>query len=126
RHTYLRHSSRRPLRPTDLGRPWGRLRRGRRGGIRSRGIGVRSASWPPTSAGQSIIAHVDIIDEPALCIGTCNGSAAVAIDEIIILVNIARGEADISTCSAGIAGGVDQITAGQIIAAITNALSGCP
>ena len=59
------------------------------------------------------------------CAGDCNGNNEVTIDELLKLVNIALGNADVSACSAGDLNHDNQITIGEIIAAVNAALSGC-
>lgn len=68
------------------------------------------------------------LDDPAcqVCVGNCNGSGPVTVDDIITMVNIALGSADISTCSAGDANSDHQITLDEILKAVNNALNGCP
>ena len=60
-----------------------------------------------------------------LCPGDCNGSRDVTISELITLVNIALGTADISTCLPGDTNNDDQITIAEIIQAVGSALNGC-
>ena len=60
------------------------------------------------------------------CVGDCSGSGAVAINDLITMVNIALGTGDLSACRAGDADNSDTITINEIIAAVNNALSGCP
>ena len=55
-----------------------------------------------------------------------DGDGQVTIDEILTMVNIALGNADISACTAGDTNGDDQITVDELIAAVNNALNGCP
>ena len=63
---------------------------------------------------------------PPVCTGDCDGSGDVTVNEIITLVNIALGSADISTCMAGDANKDGQITVDEILTAVNNALNGCP
>jgi cytochrome c553 len=67
------------------------------------------------------------LDDPAcqVCVGNCNGSGPVTIDEIITMVNIALGNADVSSCGAGDANGDHRITVDEILKAVNNALNGC-
>jgi len=68
------------------------------------------------------------LDDPAcqVCVGNCHGSGTVTVDDIITMVNIALGNADISACSAGEADSDRQITLDEILKAVNNALNGCP
>ena len=58
------------------------------------------------------------------CIGDCDGTGGVSVNEILILVNIALGNAPASSCPRGIASG-DQASVASIVQAINNALDGC-
>ena len=60
------------------------------------------------------------------CVGDCSGSGAVAINDLITMVNIALGTSDLAACRAGDADNSDTITINEIISAVNNALSGCP
>ena len=63
---------------------------------------------------------------PGPCVGDCNGDHQVTVNELIQMVNIALGTADVSTCLAGDANGDAMITVNEIVAAVSNALNGCP
>jgi hypothetical protein len=60
------------------------------------------------------------------CIGDCNGDGEVSVDELLTMVNIALGTADIASCVAGDANRDGTITIDEILAAVVNALNGCP
>ncbi len=60
------------------------------------------------------------------CVGDCNGDNSVTVDEIVTMVNIALGIAEVSSCTAGDANGSRSITVDEIITALNNALTGCP
>jgi hypothetical protein len=49
------------------------------------------------------------------CVGDCNGKGQVTVDDILALVNIALGNADVSTCTAGDANHDGQITVDEIL-----------
>jgi hypothetical protein len=59
------------------------------------------------------------------CTGDCSGNGQVTVDEILTMVNIALGNADVSACTAGDANGSGQITVDEILTAVNNALGGC-
>ena len=61
----------------------------------------------------------------ATCVGDCGTDGSVTVDEILTLVNIARGNAQLSKCSAGDANSDGQITVDEILTAVNNALNGC-
>ncbi len=76
--------------------------------------------------------HVDLgADEvqsaaPPACVGDCDGSGEVTVDELVTMVNIALGITPLPTCSAGDADGSGNITVNEIIVAVNNALTACP
>lgn len=59
------------------------------------------------------------------CVGDCNNSGQVSIDEILNLVNIALGTVAIGQCEAGDANRDGHITIDEILTAVENALNGC-
>ncbi len=77
--------------------------------------------------GQSRVTTVVSFEAPmtGLCVGDCDDSGGVTVDEIITLVNIAIGTADASACPHGIPSGVE-VDIALIIQAVNNALSNCP
>ncbi|MFI5365846.1 MAG: hypothetical protein ACHQ4J_09490 [Candidatus Binatia bacterium] len=83
---------------------------------------------PPCSAAASV-SQVFIQDGtvtvPALCVGDCNGSGTVTVDEILAMVNIALGNTNISACLAGDADMSNSITIDEVLTAVNNALTGC-
>jgi hypothetical protein len=65
------------------------------------------------------------IQQVSVCVGECNGNGQVTVDEILTMVNIALGNAQLSDCNAGDANGDGAITVDEILAAVNNALNGC-
>lgn len=63
---------------------------------------------------------------PLSCVGDCDVSGAVIVNELITIVNIALGNTPLSACTAGDADGSGDITINEIIAAVNNALTACP
>jgi hypothetical protein len=49
----------------------------------------------------------------------------VTVDELLLMVNIALDNAEISRCAAGDANGDRQVTINEILGAVGNALEGC-
>jgi hypothetical protein len=62
---------------------------------------------------------------PTACVGDCGGGGQVTIDEILTMVNIALGNADVGTCTAGDANVDGQIMVDEVLRAVHNALNGC-
>ena len=60
------------------------------------------------------------------CVGDCNGDGAVPVNELIQMVNIALGTADVLACTGCDANGDGMITVNEIVAGVNNALNGCP
>ncbi len=62
----------------------------------------------------------------AQCPGDCDGNGTVAINELIRGVNIALGNADVSTCTAMDVDGSGTVAINELIQAVNAALTGCP
>jgi hypothetical protein len=61
---------------------------------------------------------------PVACVGDCGFTSRVAVNDIITLVNIALGNADLLACPRGVPSGA-QVNVALIIQAVNNALNGC-
>ena len=59
------------------------------------------------------------------CVGDCEASGEVTVDEIITLVNIALGNVQASVCPHGVPSGAE-VDIALIIQAVNNALNQCP
>ena len=59
------------------------------------------------------------------CVGDCDGNAAVMVDELVTLVNVALGNMGVSVCALGDANSVGAITGDEILLAVSPALYGC-
>ncbi len=77
---------------------------------------AQSATPTPTPTLPSLIS----------CVGDCHGDDQIAVDELLSLVNIALGNAAVSTCLAGDVNHDMQITIDEILTAVNAALNGCP
>ena len=64
--------------------------------------------------------------EVMLCTGDCDGVGGVTVDEIIIGVNIALGNALVEACVQFDADGSDSVTVDELVLAVSYALVGCP
>jgi len=60
------------------------------------------------------------------CVGDCNGNGSVSIGELISGVNIALGNALVSTCTAFDPNGNGTVSINELISGVNNALNGCP
>lgn len=78
----------------------------------------------PGATSQVAITHGNILLSGG-CIGNCDYSSQVTVDELLALVNIALGNTSITLCEAGDANASGTITVDEILTAINNALSGC-
>lgn len=63
---------------------------------------------------------------PTPCVGDCDGSCDVSISELIVGVNIALGTLSIDRCPAFDPSGNGSVEINELIAAVANALNGCP
>lgn len=59
------------------------------------------------------------------CAGDCGGDGRVTVNELIAAVNIALGNAAVSTCTAVDRNGDGDVTVNELIQAVNSALSGC-
>jgi hypothetical protein len=84
----------------------------------------------PPCGDPSSISQVFITDGRVLvsngCLGNCDYSSGVTVDEILSMVNIALGNTQIGSCQAGDTNGDGQITVDEILGAVNYALNGCP
>lgn len=62
---------------------------------------------------------------PPACVGDCNASSAVTVDEILMMVNIALGGVDVGMCSAGDANHDLRISVDEILTAVNKVMTGC-
>ncbi len=62
----------------------------------------------------------------AQCVGDCNGDGMVAINELIVGVNIALGSADVTQCASFDVDGSGEVEINELIGAVGFALNGCP
>lgn len=63
---------------------------------------------------------------PSICAGDCNGDAEVTVNEILLLVDVALGNASVAACEVGDLNGDGEIEVNEILAAVNSALNGCP
>ena len=59
------------------------------------------------------------------CAGDCDGDGAVLVHELLRLVNINLGSAELATCAAGDTNQNGEVSVAEIITAVTQALNGC-
>ncbi len=64
--------------------------------------------------------------EPTDCVGDCNGDGRVAINELVLGVNIALGNAQVGACPAMDGNGDGSVRINELVTAVNNALNGCP
>ncbi|MBI3785778.1 MAG: hypothetical protein HY270_20485 [Deltaproteobacteria bacterium] len=63
---------------------------------------------------------------PGSCVGDCSSDGEVTVDELITMVNIALGTANVGTCTAGDGNGDGEITIDEIVTGVNYALNQCP
>ena len=59
------------------------------------------------------------------CTGDCNGDGQVTVNDLIIAVNVALGNAPVSQCTAIDTNGDGQVSVNELIQAVNSALNGC-
>jgi pseudomonalisin len=84
-------------------------------------VPTATASQAPTSPPPTVTAT----PEPGLCIGDCDHSGAVGIDELLTMVNIVLGTADPASCPGAEGTAAGPLTVADVITAVNNALNGC-
>lgn len=73
----------------------------------------------------SVLRNTGTPPAPA-CVGDCNDDHMVAINELVLGVNIALGLTPVSTCTAFDANGDGMVGINELVTAVNNALDGCP
>jgi hypothetical protein len=83
----------------------------------------RWRAWAPVAlfAATFLAGHAE-----AQCAGDCNHDNRVAINELIIGVNIASGSQPVSVCASFDRNGSNAVEINELVGAVNNALSGCP
>src|SRR5690349_14161217 len=61
-----------------------------------------------------------------LCVGDCDHSGAVTVDEVVIGVNIALGTLAVDACTALDADANGQVSVDELVTAVNRILDGCP
>jgi cysteine-rich repeat protein len=81
----------------------------------------------PWAAAVVLAALLSLVPAPAAaqCPGDCDGDNRVAINELIVGVNIALGSQPISTCPAFDINGDGSVSIAELILAVNSALNGC-
>ena len=91
---------------------------------------VAACDVTANSSNQSNVSFTDgtvtVSTGPAACVGDCSGDRMVAINELIIGVNIALGSAPLSSCTAFDANSDGMVSINELITAVNDALNGCP
>ena len=77
------------------------------------------------AADVSVLVNTGTPPAPA-CVGDCSDDGMVAINELVVGVNIALGNSPVSACPAFDANGDGQVAINELITAVNNALNGCP
>ncbi|MDX2171012.1 MAG: choice-of-anchor Q domain-containing protein [Deltaproteobacteria bacterium] len=89
----------------------------------------------PPAATESVTATVTPTDSvvpttsptvPVVCVGDCDASGAVTINELVSLVGIALGQQRLFVCAGGDADHSGAVTIDELLLAVNNTLRGCP
>ena len=90
------------------------------------GLDQRGFARPGLGATSCSIGAYEYDASAAGCVGDCTGAGQVTIDDLLVMVNVALGNANVATCTAGDANHDGTIAITEIVAAVNNALTGCP
>ena len=78
-----------------------------------------------SDAGDSVLVALNTTAAAPTCAGDCSGDGTVAINELLLGVNIAIGLQPVTQCGAFDTDGSNSIAINELIAAVRNALEGC-
>ncbi len=88
-----------------------------------------SRMFRPRAAALAAAALLILVSLPrpaaAGCTGDCGGDGTVTVDELLTLVNIALGSADLTRCQGADLGGDGRIGIDDLLRAVTRSLAGC-
>jgi len=79
---------------------------------------------PPATNTASVTPSATATQTPS-CVGDCNGNGEVIVNELVMMVNVALGNASVVDCPAGDLDKNDRITVDEIITGVNNALGTC-
>jgi hypothetical protein len=83
----------------------------------------RSAMCSALSPAAGVCLRGPVLD---VCPGDCDENEVITVDEILVVIRIALGEADLRSCASADTSDDGQITVEEIIATVDRALDGCP
>jgi len=79
-----------------------------------------------TSVSEVVVTGNSVNVAGAPCTGDCNGDGQVAVNELIVMVNISLEQQPVSTCPIADKNGDGAVTITEIITAVNYALTQCP
>lgn len=81
-----------------------------------------------TNVSKVNVTSAQVLIEPggATCVGDCDASGAVAVNELVLGVNIALERADLSACPVFDADAGGSVGVNELVQGVNNALRGCP
>jgi hypothetical protein len=91
--------------------------------LQSLGFNCPPQQFAPVNGTNPVVNFV--VQAVSACVGDCSNNQHVTVDEILLMVNIALGNGNVTDCEAGDADHNGQITVDEILAAVNKALSGC-
>jgi len=84
-----------------------------------------TAPMPTPTVTPTVTPVVTSTATPMVCVGDCGGDGAVTVNELLVMVNVALGNAEATACAPGDANGDGAITIDEILRAVNDALNGC-
>ncbi len=94
--------------------------------LSKKSIGPRARACVAGATSLAVLLVIGRLPAYAACVGDCDASGNVTVDDLVVMVNVALGDTPVSGCAAGDQNGDGTITIDEIIAAASNAQHGCP
>jgi len=89
-------------------------------------LGPTATATPIPTANPTSTPTATGMPTPMPCVGDCHNDGHVTVEEILTMVNVALGNAELSECESGDANHDGKITIDEILTAVSNALTGRP
>jgi hypothetical protein len=90
------------------------------------GIGIRAALATPLLMVPLLVWNSGKAAADSECIGDCDRSGAVSVDELMVGVKIELGQAAVAACDVFDDDGSGEVSIGEVVRALRFALVGCP
>jgi len=85
-----------------------------------------STATASSSPSPTVSATPSPTNSPPACVGDCDHSTTVTVDELVLAVNISLGNIDVAQCRAADADGNGRVSVDELVKAVNDSLNGCP